>query len=645
MKKYILFAILALSISVIAQNVPISGYCTRGGVGATTQGMSSINFLQGIIPSCTVAIYISGSSPYTLATLYTQSGGAQANPFTAANAASSNPGYWIVYAPAVQAYDIVLSGGIAPNTYPSPITLEAYTLPLNTIATALASGTYNYGSGSVIVNANTANTATTAATATTATTATHALNLPADLATQSAASPAAGTFTSLNGTVQADQFSGADMCAKIKAAATYAIANSLNQVDATHFSGTQACATNMLGGIAASSATSANLVVNLGTVHIQSTVVQTITNSGVKLRGMGPMQTRLEYTGSSGAVAVLSINDNATCTYGISNDQVEDIFLYGGNGNVTDGLLLSCVHHSQFRNIWTWGVTGCGIHGGYTVTDSFYDPRTSKWDAIALGIYGASHTQPASGLCFAVIAGSGSTYGATDHAIVNPAAEYLSGTGWALTSAINLEFYGGTSEYNNMGTTLASGTSGISFWGSWFEGNSTSYDVLDNGTENHYYNTVAGGIELGATSLAAVIDGGQFQTGVKYDVGSSRYRVCYAGACTDYTHNVTQSNGYQVAGSQISSSNLSDGPFSRVMDVSGTNHGGHSVVGFVTPTSTTYTITFSGSAVWTSASTYSCWAVDDGTHLPLGVVTSSSTSATIYGTTNGNGTTFGCSGY
>ena len=129
MKKYILFAILALSISVIAQNVPISGYCTRGGVGATTQGMSSINFLQGIIPSCTVAIYISGSSPYTLATLYTQSGGAQANPFTATNAASSNPGYWIAYAPTVQAYDIVLSGGIAPNTYPSPITLEAYTPP------------------------------------------------------------------------------------------------------------------------------------------------------------------------------------------------------------------------------------------------------------------------------------------------------------------------------------------------------------------------------------------------------------------------------------------------------------------------------------------------------------------------------------
>ena len=53
--------------------------------------------------------------------------------------------------------------------------------------------------------------------------------------------PSVAGLQFVNGTVEADQFTGADMCAKINAAASYAIANGYPVVDATHFKGVQAC--------------------------------------------------------------------------------------------------------------------------------------------------------------------------------------------------------------------------------------------------------------------------------------------------------------------------------------------------------------------------------------------------------------------
>ena len=193
----------------------------------------------------------------------------------------------------------------------------------------------------------------------------------------------------INTIPQADQFAGSDICVKIRAAATYALANNINQVDATHFSGTQACSVDMLGSIA-TVGTTVKLAVNLGAVHIQSSVAQTITNSGVALRGMGPMETQIEYTGVSLVPAVLQIGGS----YGLNNVKVDEVFLYGGVANATDGLLVFDTSHSQFNNVWTWGVVSAGIHTESTVTDTFYTPRTSAWDATFLGIYNASHTTP-----------------------------------------------------------------------------------------------------------------------------------------------------------------------------------------------------------------------------------------------------------
>lgn len=125
--KITLFLGLAVG-TLSAQTAPVSGYCTLGGSAAKVSGLSSTNYLQGIVPSCTVTVYLTGTT--TKATIYADGNNTPlSNPFTANNAASTNPGGWLFYASQSAALDVVLSGGIAPNTYPNPITVMADVLP------------------------------------------------------------------------------------------------------------------------------------------------------------------------------------------------------------------------------------------------------------------------------------------------------------------------------------------------------------------------------------------------------------------------------------------------------------------------------------------------------------------------------------
>lgn len=122
--------------SIYAQNGAITGFCVKGATPATTSGLNSTNTLQGIVPGgsagCLVQVYLTGT--VTPATIYSNiSGGSLTNPFRA-----SLSGQWLFYAATGQAYDVVLSSGIPPNTYTSPVTL-----------TGLGSGGGGGGSGSV----------------------------------------------------------------------------------------------------------------------------------------------------------------------------------------------------------------------------------------------------------------------------------------------------------------------------------------------------------------------------------------------------------------------------------------------------------------------------------------------------------------
>ena len=85
-------------------------YCLQGGVQSQTSGLASSNFLQGIVPSCTVTVRYTGTT--NLATIYSNSSeGTLDNPFTA-----NTVGFFTIFASNAYCYDITLSGGISPES-------------------------------------------------------------------------------------------------------------------------------------------------------------------------------------------------------------------------------------------------------------------------------------------------------------------------------------------------------------------------------------------------------------------------------------------------------------------------------------------------------------------------------------------------
>lgn len=161
-KLYLFLALLFISSPLFAQYGAINGYCNLGATKAKTQGLNSTNYLQGVIPQCTVTVYQTGTT--NLATIYSSStGGALANPFLA-----GFTGAYKFYAASGVGFDISLSGGIPPNNYEFPQTIvdivtfasgfgdyvltnptgnQTITQPLNTIFNFITSGT-----GAVEVN-------------------------------------------------------------------------------------------------------------------------------------------------------------------------------------------------------------------------------------------------------------------------------------------------------------------------------------------------------------------------------------------------------------------------------------------------------------------------------------------------------------
>ncbi len=129
-RTVLLIILILLSMSMLGRGQTtgtLQGFCTQGGVSAVTQGAPSTNNLQGVIPSCMVKVYLTGTT--NLATIYSNSSGAPlANPFYGNALGGINPGGWIFWSANGVAVDVIGSGGIAPNTYsaPTPLCVDCY---------------------------------------------------------------------------------------------------------------------------------------------------------------------------------------------------------------------------------------------------------------------------------------------------------------------------------------------------------------------------------------------------------------------------------------------------------------------------------------------------------------------------------------
>ncbi len=117
MKKLLVVLMLLVPTAVVAQTAGLAGFCELGAAQASTSGLKSTNYLQGIVPKCLVTVFLTGST--TKATIY--SDGASdplSNPFTA-----DKDGSFLFFAAQAQGYDVQLSGGIYPNVYLVPRTI------------------------------------------------------------------------------------------------------------------------------------------------------------------------------------------------------------------------------------------------------------------------------------------------------------------------------------------------------------------------------------------------------------------------------------------------------------------------------------------------------------------------------------------
>lgn len=100
----------------------IQGHSYLGGTRAQVSGLTSSNYLNGIIPHATITVYLTGTQ--TLATIYADANSTPlSNPFTSNDAGSLNPGGWLFFSAINQGYDVCMSGGVAPNTYSQPVCL------------------------------------------------------------------------------------------------------------------------------------------------------------------------------------------------------------------------------------------------------------------------------------------------------------------------------------------------------------------------------------------------------------------------------------------------------------------------------------------------------------------------------------------
>jgi len=122
---------LMLSAAAFGQNGAVEGFCTQGGVLAKTQGLSSTNQLQGVIPSCLVTVYYTGTTTQVPGSqIYSNAGGTVlGNPFKANALGSTNPGRWIFWAATGAALDVQGSGGICPNCYSTSTPLATDVFP------------------------------------------------------------------------------------------------------------------------------------------------------------------------------------------------------------------------------------------------------------------------------------------------------------------------------------------------------------------------------------------------------------------------------------------------------------------------------------------------------------------------------------
>src|SRR5580704_18733832 len=126
----------------------------------------------------------------------------------------------------------------------------------------------------------------------------------------------------INGIPQADQFSGADACAKLEAAITYSTTArpQVHLIDATHFAPVVTCSSNPFADLPP---VMSNMAILFGSTIWKTSVPWVISTSGLTLKGMGAANSQIEYTGNVPATEVVEFTNSQF-------DLMDGFFIFGG---------------------------------------------------------------------------------------------------------------------------------------------------------------------------------------------------------------------------------------------------------------------------------------------------------------------------
>jgi hypothetical protein len=248
---------------------------------------------------------------------------------------------------------------------------------------------------------------------------------------------------------------------------------------------TGGCYTTIQAAITSLNGAAGTIIVPPGTWASASTI--TMTASGQHLLCSGISSTVISYTGSAAIMAVVDVGTAPDVSSQLDNISVNGCTI-SGNANVTYGIRVRGVHHSDFSHNSLINVTTAGIYTNYAVLDQFNDEHTSFNEQPFV-------VRPQSCLYFDGSTNLETTAAQVDH----PICEGVSGTGIVLNLCSTCKISTGTSEQNNKGITISGGSNENEIEDVDTESNTTS-DIEVSGSQN----TVIGGVSL---SLTRVLSG------------------------------------------------------------------------------------------------------------------------------------------
>lgn len=299
--------------------------------------------------------------------------------------------------------------------------------------------------------------------------------------------PLNGTGTSSANNSSSNQFNQSDPCS----------VDGIIRVSAGGCYTTIAAALTALGGEAGT------IVVPPGTWATPATITMTTSGQHIQCAGIG--STIINYTGGPTA-AIFDVGLSPTGGY--VNISINGCTI-SGNANVQYAIRTRGVHHSDFSHNSLINVTTAGIQTNFGVALILDDLHTSFNEQ-------AFTVQPQS--CI-ILDGPDTSHKTTTSTVKTPICEGVSGTGIVLNNTADIRVINGTSEQNNKGMTISTGSQNASIDGTDFELNTIS-DIENSGNQTRLTMISSLGLtHITGSAIYARLDGGLYNS-ISIDSGA-----------------------------------------------------------------------------------------------------------------------------